>query len=65
MTTHILANTTKDISLIDEMDIGLVKKTIDKIAAFQAVVQQTLRREHDYGIIPGTIKPTLLKPGGE
>lgn len=65
MTTHILANTTKDISLIDEMDVGLVKKTIDKIAAFQAVVQQTLRREHDYGIIPGTIKPTLLKPGGE
>ncbi len=65
MTTHILANPTKDISLIDEMDIGLVKKTIDKIAAFQAVVQQTLRREHDYGIIPGTIKPTLLKPGGE
>lgn len=65
MTTHILANTTQDISLIDEMDIGLVKKTIDKIAAFQAVVQKTLKREHDYGIIPGTLKPTLLKPGGE
>lgn len=63
--THILANTTQDISLIDEMDIGLVKQTIDKITAFQAVVQKTLKREHDYGIIPGTLKPTLLKPGGE
>lgn len=65
MATHIIANSPKDISLIDEMDISLVKKTMDKIAAFQAVVQQTLRREHDYGIIPGTLKPTLLKPGGE
>lgn len=65
MATHIIANSTKDISLIDEMDVSLIKQTMDKIAAFQAVVQQTLRREHDYGVIPGTLKPTLLKPGGE
>lgn len=31
----------------------------------QAVVQATLKKDHDYGIIPGTNKPTLLKPGAE
>ena len=36
-----------------------------KIAQFQAVVQKALKQDHDYGVIPGTNKPTLLKPGAE
>ena len=31
----------------------------------RALVQQTLKKDRDYGIIPGTKKPTLLKPGAE
>lgn len=52
-------------SLIEDMDLSVIQKTMNKIAAFQNVIQKALKREHDYGIIPGTIKPTLLKPGGE
>ncbi|OJG76545.1 hypothetical protein RV10_GL003682 [Enterococcus pallens] len=37
-------------------------KAIDN---FQMVVQKTLRVDQDYGTIPGTNKPTLLKPGAE
>ena len=35
------------------------------IRSFQAVVKKTLIKGHDYGVIPGTPKPTLLKPGAE
>ena len=44
---------------------GEVKKKLTAIAEFQAVVKQSLRPNHDYGVIPGTDKPTLLKPGAE
>lgn len=35
------------------------------IIAFQAIVHQNMVQGHDYGVIPGTKKPTLLKPGAE
>jgi hypothetical protein len=35
------------------------------IRAFQNVVHKTFIAGHDYGVIPGTQKPTLLKPGAE
>jgi len=38
---------------------------MQKITQFQKVIQQTLRQNHDYGVVPGTDKPTLLKPGAE
>jgi hypothetical protein len=38
---------------------------MDKIHAFQQVIQQAVKPGHDIGIIPGTDKPTLLKPGAE
>ncbi|MDA3730033.1 hypothetical protein PBV87_00710 [Niameybacter massiliensis] len=53
------------LSLIDSLDIQAVTQTMQKIGTFQSIVQQALKQEHDYGIIPGTNKPTLLKPGGE
>ena len=53
------------LSLIDSLDIQAVTQIMQKIGTFQSIVQQALKQEHDYGIIPGTNKPTLLKPGGE
>lgn len=53
------------LSLIDSVDINAVQTTLAKINQFQMVVQNTLKANHDYGVIPGTNKPTLLKPGAE
>lgn len=52
-------------SLIESVDIQGIAITMQKITSMQAVVQKTLKREHDFGVIPGTSKPTLLKPGAE
>jgi len=41
------------------------KKKLQQIKLFQAVVQELLQEDLDYGVIPGTKKPTLLKPGAE
>lgn len=51
--------------VIDGVDVQQVQATMQKIANFQAIVQKTLKDGHDYGVIPGTQKPTLLKPGAE
>lgn len=53
------------LSVIDSIDTNLVARTMEKIHAFQAVIQQAVKPGHDIGIIPGTDKPTLLKPGAE
>jgi hypothetical protein len=54
------------ISIIDAVNLQAIQQTMQKIASFQAIVQKTLKPNHDYGIIPGTgDKPTLLKPGAE
>lgn len=53
------------LSVIGDFNPSEVQASIKKINQFQAVVQRTLRQNHDYGIIPGTPKPTLLKPGAE
>lgn len=53
------------ISVIDSVDIQEVTGTMAKISQFQQVVQKQLRQNLDYGVIPGTQKPTLLKPGAE
>ena len=38
---------------------------IKEINRFQQLVRANLIDGQDYGIIPGTDKPTLLKPGAE
>ncbi len=53
------------LSVIDSIDTNIVQRTMDKIHAFQQVIQQAVKPGHDIGIIPGTKKPTLLKPGAE
>ena len=40
-------------------------RELEAINRFQRVVHARLIPGHDYGIIPGTEKPTLLKPGAE
>ena len=42
-----------------------VERELAAVKAFQLLVRQTLIDGHDYGVIPGTNKPTLLKPGAE
>ncbi len=53
------------LSVIDSVDIREVSHTMAKIAQFQQVVQKNLKQNYDFGVIPGTPKPTLLKPGAE
>ncbi len=53
------------LSIIDTVDIENISTTMTKIAQMQSVVQKTLKEGHDFGTVPGTNKPTLLKPGGE
>lgn len=65
MAEHALTQQNTSLSLIDTVDINTVQTTLAKIGQFQMVVQNTLKANHDYGIIPGTDKPTLLKPGAE
>jgi len=56
----------KVLSIIDNVNLQQVSSTMQKIGQFQAVVQRTLKQNHDFGIVPGTgSKPTLLKPGAE
>lgn len=53
------------LSVIDNVNIQQIQGTIQKIAQFQGLVKNNLHQNHDYGIVPGTNKPTLLKPGAE
>ena len=55
----------QSLSIIDNVSIQQVQATMQKITQFQKVIQSTLHQNHDYGIVPGTDKPTLLKPGAE
>ncbi len=54
-----------NIAIIDTVEVAQVEATMKKISQFQQVVQKMLHEKHDFGIIPGTDKPTLLKPGAE
>ena len=41
------------------------RRNIQAINRFQQIVHATMVKDQDYGVIPGTQKPTLLKPGAE
>ncbi|MCK9435734.1 MAG: hypothetical protein M0Q12_00835 [Synergistaceae bacterium] len=49
--------------ILPEKDV--VRHELQSINAFQAIVHETLKAGLDYGTIPGTKRPTLLKPGAE
>ena len=52
-------------SLIESVEVNEIVGTLKKITQVQAAVQASLKAGHDYDTIPGTSKPTLLKPGAE
>ena len=60
-----MAQMPNSLAIIDTVEIQQVQATMNKISQFQQVIQKTLHQGHDFGIIPGTDKPTLLKPGAE
>lgn len=60
-----MAQMPNNLAIIDTVEIQQVQATMNKITQFQQVIQKTLHQGHDFGIIPGTDKPTLLKPGAE
>ncbi len=41
------------------------KQVRSRLAVIQDVLQHVMQKEVDFGVIPGTDKPTLLKPGAE
>lgn len=53
------------ISLIESVNLQGMQSSLQKIKQFQALVQSQFTQNHDFGVIPGTGKPTLLKPGAE
>ena len=65
MAMEIVNGNNQSVSIIDNISIQQVQNTMHKITQFQQVIQKTLHQNHDYGIVPGTQKPTLLKPGAE
>jgi len=52
----------RELMLAPVMDLKTAKA---RLAEFQEFVKQYLVEEEDYGIIPGTTKPTLYKPGAD
>lgn len=54
--------TTSALALPDE---ATFKQDMEAINRFQRIVHGTMVKGLDYGVIPGTQKPTLLKPGAE
>ena len=52
-------------TVVESLNINKMSGMIKKIEEFQNLVQSQLKQNHDYGVIPGTSKPTLLKPGAE
>ena len=62
MTTDIVVSETTGYHLPDQIK---TRETLNQISQFQKLVHSLLVEGHDFGTIPGTQKPTLLKPGAE
>ena len=60
-----MSETGRSLAIIDNVQIQQVQATMAKIRQFQQVIRQSFVEGHDYGVIPNTAKPTLLKPGAE
>jgi len=46
-------------------DRATLQRKLAAVRDFQSLVKSQMIQGHDYGVIPGTDKPTLLKPGAE
>ncbi len=65
MTNEVITQGNTTMNLVANTNLEQVSNQLKAIDNFQMVVQKTLRIDQDYGTIPGTNKPTLLKPGAE
>ncbi|MDY3922725.1 MAG: hypothetical protein SOZ22_00045 [Ezakiella sp.] len=54
-----------DLMIIDGINSEVLSEQLKRITAFQKAVQTQFTQSVDFGVIPGTKKPTLLKPGAE
>lgn len=52
-------------NLIDTVEIEEVTTSLNKVARVQEAIAGALKSGQDFDVIPGTNKPTLLKPGAE
>lgn len=57
-------NQGKEIVAIEDYAMS-VDKVVAQITLIQHIMKQTMKEDEHYGVIPGTDKPTLLKPGAE
>lgn len=58
-------NEDSGMSLIASADMNKMASQLQAISNFQVMVEKNLTKDQDFGVIPGTGKPTLLKPGAE
>ena len=58
-------NENSGMSLIANADMNKMAAQLQAISNFQVMVEKNLNSGQDFGVIPGTGKPTLLKPGAE
>jgi hypothetical protein len=62
VTTALSQRDVRSIATVHELDVDDVIQQVQKI---QRVMEAVMRSGEHYGVIPGTDKPTLLKPGAE
>ena len=55
----------KDMGAMELPDVAQLRAGLEAVRKFQGVVRELLIEGSDWGVIPGTPKPTLLKPGAE
>lgn len=53
------------LAIIEDVSLNAMTSSLAKIKSFQNLVQTQFTQNLDFGVIPGTSKPTLLKPGAE
>lgn len=53
------------LSIIESVNLTKMERQVQAISDFQNLVQSQFQQDHDFGVIPGTEKPTMLKPGAE
>ena len=53
------------VRVVDQVSLTELSSAIERISEFQKLIQERLRSGLDYGVIPGTARKTLLKPGAE
>lgn len=60
-----MENENRSMSIVESINLNQAAQVMNKINQFQQVIKAQLHPKIDFGIIPGTEKPTLLKPGAE